>query len=621
MDATTKTATPRSIVQFLEAQIAEMDRQGEQIDGPWPSRNLVSHPLPVSTISTSSFKLSDRAFANDAVNKIVSDFTPSFLGLSQAVPLARCVITETGTRVPSARRFLGPLKINDINEHHPRSIINPQPTTTLLSSVPVDVADFLFEIYTTRVVPQHPIFYLPDLITMESAVFHNATPAGNLEKGGNPYEIYTLSLIMAIALSTAARTKQAHANSIATGLFKNAMSHASAVLSNDLQGLQALLLLVQYAFLNPGYTNLWLLTGISSQACIDLGLHQELPEHSTISFLERDMRRRIFWCAWEMEVAVCGGLLRPITILQRHINCGFPSKIEDCAISANGIDLNGRSTKFTSQYIWRFRQIECSIISVLFHNEPLPPRHSTLESWMSFQEKSILDWKTEVHNAASQNDDLDMQSQWREMVLYSTIATDYIIVTLFRPCPIIREPSAESLIKAFAAAPGVASGYWQQANSEFGNSKYVFHPCHHSFSAALVFLQALQRYKAEIAALHSFEMIEAYMAEFSQFFTMVAERWPAASGCLDEWEKLLAPVKREYVEFLNEKSRRVSQVTLEELASFMEIGPAGSLEDALNFDVFNSINAETEDLFGYYFNVPNDWNAEFGFGMGEIVPF
>lgn len=75
-------------------------------------------------------------------------------------------------------------------------------------------------------------------------------------------------------------------------------------------------------------------------------------------------------------------------------------------------------------------------------------------------------------------------------------------------------------------------------------------------------------------------------------------------------------MKKEYVELLQERSRRASQVTLEVLASFMEIGSSGgSLEDALNFDVFKSTEPEAEDLLGY---VPNDWNAEFGFGMQDV---
>lgn len=75
-------------------------------------------------------------------------------------------------------------------------------------------------------------------------------------------------------------------------------------------------------------------------------------------------------------------------------------------------------------------------------------------------------------------------------------------------------------------------------------------------------------------------------------------------------------MKKEYVEFLEERSRRASQVNLEVLASFMEIGSSdGSLEDALNFDVFQSTDPDANDLLGY---MPNDWNAEFSFGMQEV---
>lgn len=529
------------------------------------------------------------------------------------MPLARCVVA--GTRLPSARKEFG--AINDIDEHHPRSILNPQPTTTPLSSIPVHVADFLFENYVTRVVPQHPIFYLPDLLEMQKTVFHEISTNPPLKEPVTAYQIFTLSLIMAISLSTAARTKQARANAIASGLFKNAMQHVSKVTSNDLQGLQALLLLMQYTFLNPTVANLWLLTGFTSQACIDLGLHQELPEHPCISILERDMRRRVFWCAWEMEVAVCAALLRPITILRKHISTSFPSQVEDAAISANAIGPNGRITKFTSQYIWRFRQIECDIVSVLFQSEHVPLEFESLAAWMTFQERKILEWKAEVIGAAVQSTDAATASQWSEMRLYAAIATAYIIVTLFRPSPRVKEPPADDLIKGFAAAVEVSTGYWKQANLGFGSSKYVFHPCHHTFSSAVVFLQALQRFKAEIAALYTLDQVESYMHSFSRFFATVAERWPAASRCLEEYERLLAPVKKDFVDFLVQKARRLSEQasTIDELVGPIGVG-ATTLDEALNFGtMFNATGADADEFMGLYSHVPMDWNAEFDFGM------
>jgi hypothetical protein len=453
---------------------------------------------------------------------------------------------------------------------------------------------------------------------MHNAAFHPAESNGNPRIAVTPYEVYTLNLIMAISLSTAARSKQARANSIASGLFENAMEQISGVLSNNLKGLQALTLLTQYTFLNPGVANFWLLTGFISQACIDLGLHHELPDSAPITALERDMRRRVFWCAWEMEIAVCGALLRPITLLRKNITTEFPSQLEDSAITAAGIDPKGRSTKFSCRYIWRYREVECDIVPVLFHNEPIPPQFASLEQWMSHQEQAILNWRSEIHEATACNTDPLCQTQWNEMKLYSSIATDYILITLFRPCPRIKEPTAENLIKAFSAAVGVADGSWQQANLDFGGSKYVFHSCYHSFSAAIAFLQALQRIKAEIAAKYTWKQVESNMNTFSRFFATVVERWPAASRCLEEYERLLAPVKKDYTDFLAQEALRISEETstIEDLVTSVAMNPVHDLEEALKFGAFFNFTAPgLEETLGYNLYGPMDWNEEFNFGV------
>lgn len=475
-----------------------------------------------------------------------------------------------------------------------------------LSMIPRHVADFLFDNYVARVATQYPIHYTPDLTAMHKAAFHQTDEDGNPTVVATPYDIFTLHLIMAISLSTAARSKLARANAIASGLFEQAMQQISHVLSNDLRGLQALVLVTQYAFLNPGVANFWLLTGFISQACIDLGLHRELPEEAPISHLERDLRRRVFWCAWEMETAVCGALLRPMTLLRKIITTEFPSQLEDSAITPAGIDPGGRLTKFTAQYIFRYRAVECDIVPVLFHNEPIPSTFQNLEEWMLHQQRTILDWKAEIHAATAQNTDLSCQSQWDEMALYSSIATDYILVTLFRPCPRIKEPSAENLLQAFSAAAGVADGSWKQANLGFGNSKYVFHSCYHSFSAAVTFCQALQRIKPQIFANYTWEQVEQDMETFTRFFTALAERWPAASRCLDEYERLLTPIKKEVMEFLAEGSQGV----VDEMAMDMTL----DLQEALNFGMFlNVIPPDLEVILGGYSYVPMDWEEEFDF--------
>ncbi|KAK0388619.1 hypothetical protein NLU13_4862 [Sarocladium strictum] len=613
VNSETQQAVPRSIAQFLETKVAERE-------------------LAVKQQATSRSS-GDKVFAGHVVNDLLDTITAPSLGLSSTVPFSRCVVA--GTRLPSTNKASGMTR-SDIHQHHPKSIINTHPVTTPLSRFPVSVADFLFDNYITRVSPQYPIHYTPDLTAMHKTAFHETDAYGCPRGPATRYDEFTLNLIMAISLSTAARSKQARANSIASGLFEKAMECIPEVLTNDLRGLQALVLLTQYTFLNPGVANFWLLTGFISQACIDLGLHQELPADAPITVLERDMRRRVFWCAWEMEMAVCGALLRPITLLRRIITTKFSSKLEDSAITDAGIDGSGRATKFTACFIWRYREIECDIISTLFHDEPLPASFPSLEQWMDHQEQAITNWNKEIHSSCSLNTDARAQSQWDEMQLYSDIATAYILVTLFRPCPRIKQPSADNLIKAFSAAVEVADGSWRQANLEFGSSKYVFHACYHSFSAAITFLQALQRVKASILAVRTWDQIESDMDTFSRFFATVAERWPAASRCLEEYERLLAPIKKEVEDFLTaSKQQQESEMLTEEDAeadSYLAVkgvtvaslvGDCAAAPywndldetiEALDYaNFFNVMPPGLDDSIGIYPCVPSDWDEEFNF--------
>ncbi|KAF9886552.1 hypothetical protein FE257_011324 [Aspergillus nanangensis] len=579
---------PRSIVQFLEQKLGK-------------SRKAIQQDTP------------------SVADQVIADMTTPFLGLTSAIPLVRCAVA--GTRLPSTTL----LEVADSNGVAQQPALDPtcQPMTGL-SAIPITVADFLFENYMTRVVAQYPIFYSTDLVAYFNSVFHNSDPSLEAGASSTPREIYIISLIMAISLTTAARAQQVWANSIATGLFRQAMQHIRPVFTNDISGLQALLLLLQYTNLDPTAANVWLLAGFTTQACIDMGLHRETPQDRAIDPLGKDIRRRVFWCTYEMEIATSAALLRPSSFFNVQISVPFPTELDDSSLSVSGIDRNGDTTMFAAHRIWQYRQIEGEILSVLFHprDESVPHEsNDALKVWMDAIEGKINSWNHEVHWSASLNTDPQKISQWEEMCLYADIARDYIIVTLFRPSPRIKEPTCDNLMKAFLAGIGVAGGYWKQSNLGFGNSKYVFHTCYHTFSAAIVFLRAVQRCKEIIFARYTLQEVETFIASFSRLFTTIAERWPAASRCLEEFERLMAPVKREYIDFTVEKARNISQgLAYDDMSAFGEdedpmlLHSAWQL-DSMNFEPLLAPGWWEYDAPDLSLQIPIDWNAEFDFGM------
>lgn len=612
-DSSTQKEAPRSIADFLEMHIASLE--GDRSPPMRPPGVPGSALHSPATYQDSDAQHEKGTYADKLVNLIMKDITPSFLGVSKSRPLLSCVVK--GTQLPSK---------TDLDENHPRSIMNPQPTTMCLESFDEKTAKNLFRNYLDHVITQYPIYHRNDVTTAFNSIYYAASNPGQ----DSPRNRYIISLIMAISLSTAARTKQKVANAIAYSFVQKALQLMPEVATNDISGLQAILLLTQYIFLNPSMADVWLLTGLISQAVVDLGLHQELPNDARISAYQRDMRRRLFWVAWEMEVAVCSIFSRPISLPTRRYDVAFPVQVDDTAITEAGIDFTGRVSKFTSKRIWLFRQIEAEIISVLYQNDRFPPECASLEDWMQRIVTSITEWHHEVYQAARENTDRSFDSRWGEMKLYSDIAHPYILLLIYRPSKRNPQPTNEHWMIAFTSAIEITKGYFKQSNASFGNIKYVFHPCHHCFNAATTFLQALSRCKVEISEKFDWRQIEAWMGIFSTFFSTIAERWPAATRCLEEYERLLDPIKREYMDFLAAKAERITQqspalgVVVHGLydngIATTELGDAFSFWTAIN----PTTTADMTDAAGAYsFNAPQDWSTEFSlnFNAGmEVIP-
>jgi hypothetical protein len=601
-DSSTQREAPRSIADALEARIASLQRPTLQ-PKLWGAENC--------------------AFADSLVNQVMEDITPAFLGVCKARPLLQCVVK--GTQLPSKK---GPVVSTDLNENHPRSILNPQPSKSLFHDIiPDEVgANQLFQNYLDRVITQYPIYHRNDVTIAFNSIYHRKATTPGEDSLRNRYII---CIIMAISLSTTARSNVRKANELAYQLVRHAMQWIPEVATNDIPGLQAILLLTQYIFLNPRMADLWLLTGLLSQAVIDLGLHQELPNDATITAYQRDMRRRLFWCAWEMEVGVCCIFLRPTSLAIRHIEVAFPLEMDDTAITQVGVDTSGRVSKFTQRIICRFRLIEAEIISVLWHGDPIP-RDTRFDQWERQCVDSMAQWRQEIHASAHANMDPTLVQRWKEMTLYSDIAYPYILVTLYRPSRQNPTPTTNQMMISLANAVKVAEGYYQQSEAEAGRIKYVFHPCHHVFNCALIFLQGLQRCKQEISDMYSWREVEEWMYIFAKCFSSIAERWAAAKRCLEEYERLLLPIKEEYMDFLTHKTSQVAPPphTDASMAGDMiyncpeqsSAPVAADIDEAYKiWSVFNPTTTTdtTEPLCApMYEEPPQDWNATFSLAFG-----
>ena len=116
----------------------------------------------------------------------------------------------------------------------------------------------------------------------------------------SPFDHWTVRLVLAIALLSQSRQR-------GDAKYQDAVRHVAAALEKaegvlhpgSLFGIQGLLLLIQIAMLDPHHFDSWYLMGMAARAMVDLGLHQDPPEH--LHTKELDFRRRIFYCVYTLD--------------------------------------------------------------------------------------------------------------------------------------------------------------------------------------------------------------------------------------------------------------------------------------------------------------------------------
>lgn len=82
----------------------------------------------------------------------------------------------------------------------------------------------------------------------------------------------------------------------------SALPYAEVALRPDtIQGIQAMLLLVEYSRYDPKAYNHWTLVGAVSRAIVDLGLHQDPPQSAHVPRNKLETRRRLFLCVYSAD--------------------------------------------------------------------------------------------------------------------------------------------------------------------------------------------------------------------------------------------------------------------------------------------------------------------------------
>lgn len=117
-----------------------------------------------------------------------------------------------------------------------------------------------------------------------------------------PWDQWIVRLVLAIACASMSSERGDNLYLEAVGHICAALKHAEDVFHpNAMSSIQALVLLAEFALLDPHHFDSWGLIGAASRAMVDLGLHQDPPKGTAMPKAKLEVRRRVYYCIFALD--------------------------------------------------------------------------------------------------------------------------------------------------------------------------------------------------------------------------------------------------------------------------------------------------------------------------------
>ncbi|KAF4991143.1 hypothetical protein FGRMN_8011 [Fusarium graminum] len=299
------------------------------------------------------------------VNSLVSDFgflsvnatTRDFEPISTNMTFARLVLAAT---------------TNDALPESPQIRLPPRQT-----------AHALVQHYMDNVYSLFPCFSETSLLTAIDDLYQEDT---RTIKDSDYWMVY-----MVLAIGSAAQSKRSQDTHYLNGLeyASRAMNHADGALTPGyVTQIQSLLLLTQYAMLDPAHFDSWHLIGFTARAIVDLGFHQDPPLSSVSDKSSLDMRRKIFYCAYALDRAISMVHARTFSFTDDTVNVAFPQASSNTRKSSVSGTITGPQPADPALLLFQLRRAQSHWYQELYQSGSTP-----LQDPISYIWKMCLDMR------------------------------------------------------------------------------------------------------------------------------------------------------------------------------------------------------------------------------------
>jgi len=154
----------------------------------------------------------------------------------------------------------------------------------------------------------------------------------------SPMDHWTTRMVLAIAHASRSKRRGDTQYQDAVRHAAGAFEHIEDVVQpGSLAGIQAMLLMVIYAMLDPHHFKSWNLIGLASRAMVDIGMHQDPPTESRLKGFDHEISRRVYASIYSLDRSVL--LFFNRSVVNHQINL-LSFAVDQSAWSTVGVSLS-----------------------------------------------------------------------------------------------------------------------------------------------------------------------------------------------------------------------------------------------------------------------------------------
>ncbi|KAF3480226.1 fungal specific transcription factor domain-containing protein [Arthroderma uncinatum] len=354
----------------------------------------------------------------------------------------------------------------------------------------------------------------------------------------DPCQNFQLRLVIAISMQ---RVSAQYAG-LADSYYLAALPYFDGCLAKmDISTLQCCALMALYSLLTPTRTAAYWVVGVAAKICQDLGISDEETitkgeNGQTLSFLEIDMRRRLFWIITSMEYGLAHSLGRPnsFCVSHDHVNVNFFQTCDDRYITPGGV-LPGAQPimkKCIAIHFFKMRLLQAEIRRKLYlckRPTPLDDR----DPWFAQMLNKMDRWV----ELCPKNDEGSGFSQ-----LWFQGRRNTMIVFMYRPSPQIPEPSLHAAQRCYDASVFNVKIQREQVATGSVDLTWIF--TQSVFMALNTILWSLSY--PEIRKEHPVEDVIAEIRLAMEILAISSERWPGVESALELYKSLISGCLKAY---------------------------------------------------------------------------